>query len=62
MEAVPTQQGCGSGGNLGHEWDLLEQEVGTRAAAVCPHHCSRGGGGGSSLRSSVLCPLVTRSS
>lgn len=39
MEAVPTQQGWGSEGGLGHEWDLLEQEVGTRPAAICPHHC-----------------------
>lgn len=30
MEAMPTQQGCGSGGDLGHDWDLLEQEVGDK--------------------------------
>lgn len=42
MEAVPTQQRCGSRGHLAHKWDLLEQEVGTRPAAVCPHHGDTG--------------------
>lgn len=44
LEAVPIHQGCGSGGDLGLEWDLLKQDVEPRPAAVCPLHCSSAAG------------------